>query len=235
MNAVLYYFSSFVFAVWESHYSGCCWSNVKNWRTVAARRHSHCHCPFTHGRWGHQLHRDSVRSVQFRSAAPTLSAIMFELFSIAAIRHRLTPFPQLREKMRELRDANARHGLFEGLKQEVFDPNALCLSRAICCRHGESEAHLQHQSNNQWDESSARSGKTASSPQKVSSPGTKPLSKRLGECCLYVENSPIRFLFSIMDLELARDELLFEVHKSDSPNKDYEKNVCVRPSQSRLL
>ncbi|KAK6061856.1 hypothetical protein COOONC_00478 [Cooperia oncophora] len=33
---------------------------------------------------------------------------------------------------------------------------------------------------------------------------------------------------NIMDLELARDELLFEVHKSDSPNKDYEKNVNFR-------
>lgn len=32
-------------------------------------------------------------------------------------------------------------------------------------------------------------------------------------------------IFSVMDLELARDELLFEVHKSDSANKDYEKNV----------
>lgn len=28
-----------------------------------------------------------------------------------------------------------------------------------------------------------------------------------------------------MDLELARDELLFEVHKTTNSNKDYEKNV----------
>ncbi|VDP28353.1 unnamed protein product [Heligmosomoides polygyrus] len=98
--------------------------------------------------------------------------------AIAAIRHRLTPFPQLREKMRELRDANARHGQYAAAMENL--KHIFNISRTI----NETKAALDQ-----------------------------------GKLLVAHKN--------IMDLELARDELLFEVHKSDSPNKDYEKNLLV--------
>ncbi|VDL69963.1 unnamed protein product [Nippostrongylus brasiliensis] len=97
---------------------------------------------------------------------------------IAAIRHRLTPFPQLREKMKELRDANARHGQYAAAMENL--KHIFNISRSI------------------------QETKTA-----------------LDQGKLLVAHK------NIMDLELARDELLFEVHKSNSPNKDYEKNLLV--------
>ncbi|EPB79779.1 exocyst complex component Sec6 [Ancylostoma ceylanicum] len=97
---------------------------------------------------------------------------------IAAIRHRLTPFPQLREKMRGLRDANARHGQYaaamENLKH-IFNINQTIYDTKVALDQGKLLAAHKN----------------------------------------------------IMDLELARDELLFEVHKSDSSNKDYEKNLLI--------
>ncbi|KAK6031884.1 hypothetical protein OSTOST_01951, partial [Ostertagia ostertagi] len=98
--------------------------------------------------------------------------------SIAAIRHRLTPFPQLREKMRELRDANARHGQYAAAMENL--KHIFNITRTI----QDTKAALDQ-----------------------------------GKLLVAHKN--------IMDLELARDELLFEVHKSDSPSKDYEKNLLV--------
>ncbi|VDO84991.1 unnamed protein product, partial [Haemonchus placei] len=90
----------------------------------------------------------------------------------------MTPFPQLREKMRELRDANARHGQYAAAME-----------------------NLKHIFN---------------------------ITKTIQDTKVALDQGKLLVAHkNIMDLELARDELLFEVHKSDSPNKDYEKNLLV--------
>ncbi|ETN81202.1 hypothetical protein NECAME_08682 [Necator americanus] len=76
-------------------------------------------------RTGVQSQLEGIRTAiaHLHTASEDISAIET---GIAAIRHRLTPFPQLREKMRELRDANARHGQYaaamENLKH-IFNIN----------------------------------------------------------------------------------------------------------------
>ncbi|EYC08519.1 hypothetical protein Y032_0065g3594 [Ancylostoma ceylanicum] len=128
-------------------------------------------------RTGVQSQLEGIRTAiaHLHTAAEDISAIET---GIAAIRHRLTPFPQLREKMRGLRDANARHGQYaaamENLKH-IFNINQTIYDTKVALDQGKLLAAHKN----------------------------------------------------IMDLELARDELLFEVHKSDSSNKDYEKNLLI--------
>ncbi|KHJ93795.1 hypothetical protein OESDEN_06286 [Oesophagostomum dentatum] len=128
-------------------------------------------------RTGVQSQLEGIRTAiaHLHTAAEDISAIET---GITAIRHRLTPFPQLREKMRELRDANARHGQYaaamENLKH-IFNINQTIHDTKVALDQGKLLAAHKN----------------------------------------------------IMDLELARDELLLEVHKSDSPNKDYEKNLLI--------
>ncbi|KAK6734823.1 hypothetical protein RB195_018172 [Necator americanus] len=128
-------------------------------------------------RTGVQSQLEGIRTAiaHLHTASEDISAIET---GIAAIRHRLTPFPQLREKMRELRDANARHGQYaaamENLKH-IFNINQTIHDTKVALDQGKLLAAHKN----------------------------------------------------IMDLELARDELLFEVHKSNSPNKDYEKNLLI--------
>ncbi|WKX93298.1 hypothetical protein Q1695_010944 [Nippostrongylus brasiliensis] len=128
-------------------------------------------------RTGVQSQLEGIRTAiaHLHTAAEDISSIET---GIAAIRHRLTPFPQLREKMKELRDANARHGQYAAAMENL--KHIFNISRSI------------------------QETKTA-----------------LDQGKLLVAHK------NIMDLELARDELLFEVHKSNSPNKDYEKNLLV--------
>ncbi|KAJ1357703.1 Exocyst complex component S6 [Parelaphostrongylus tenuis] len=128
-------------------------------------------------RTGVQSQLEGIRSAvaHLHTAAEDINSIEA---GIAAIHQRLTPFPQLREKMRELRDANARHGQYaaamENLKH-IFNINRTIHDTKLALDQGK----------------------------------------------LLVAHK------SIMDLELARDELLFEVYKSNSPNKDYEKNLLI--------
>nr|CDJ80554.1 C. briggsae CBR-SEC-6 protein [Haemonchus contortus] len=124
-------------------------------------------------RTGVQSQLEGIRTAiaHLHTAAEDISSIET---GIAAIRHRLTPFPQLREKMRELRDANARHGQYAAAME-----------------------NLKHIFN---------------------------ITKTIQDTKVALDQGKLLVAHkNIMDLELARDELLFEVHKSDSPNKDYEK------------
>ncbi|XGW11761.1 hypothetical protein V3C99_012886 [Haemonchus contortus] len=128
-------------------------------------------------RTGVQSQLEGIRTAiaHLHTAAEDISSIET---GIAAIRHRLTPFPQLREKMRELRDANARHGQYAAAME-----------------------NLKHIFN---------------------------ITKTIQDTKVALDQGKLLVAHkNIMDLELARDELLFEVHKSDSPNKDYEKNLLV--------
>ncbi|KIH67398.1 exocyst complex component Sec6 [Ancylostoma duodenale] len=134
-------------------------------------------------RTGVQSQLEGIRTAiaHLHTAAEDISAIetgLVRFLRIAAIRHRLTPFPQLREKMRELRDANARHGQYaaamENLKH-IFNINQTIHDTKVALDQGKLLAAHKN----------------------------------------------------IMDLELARDELLLEVHKSNSSNKDYEINLLI--------